>query len=134
MRRKAFWDEFHVIPGTLPQKTAFAKQVMNLKRMTRVQADRTQIYARPTRLSVKTVEIHDDDNYVRKIVSCLAVTQESWIIGFMELQVAIALQRRVALPDVVYFGDKILQATGILFAVPKFILLGIQILFLTGFK
>jgi hypothetical protein len=91
MRRKAFGRELNVILGALPQKPAFAEQVMNLKRMTRVQPDRAQIDVDPARLHMKAVKIHHDDDYARKIVSRLAVTKERWIIGSMKLQVAIAL-------------------------------------------
>ena len=71
MRRQAFRHKLHVVGRALPQKPAFAEQVMHLKRVTGVQPDRAQIDGEPTRLSVKAVKIHHDNDYARKVVGCL---------------------------------------------------------------
>ena len=91
MSRQALRQQLHIIPGTLPQKPAFAEQVMNLKRMARVQSDRGQIDAEPARLDVKAIKIHNNDDYAGEIIACLAVTKNGRIISFVKPEVAISL-------------------------------------------
>jgi hypothetical protein len=64
---------------------------MNLKRMARIKSNRAQIDAEPARLDVKTIKIHNNDDYAGEIIACLAVTKNRRIISFVKPEVAIAL-------------------------------------------
>jgi hypothetical protein len=76
MRWQTFGREFHIIPGTLPQKPAPTEQVMSLKRMRRVQSDGAEIEIYPRRLYVKTIKVHHDDDHIGEIVCGLGVTNQ----------------------------------------------------------
>src|SRR5437588_8958477 len=73
MRGQALRGELKIIAGAAPQKTAVAEQIVRLKCVASVQAERGEIEIYPTRLFVKRVQIAKDNCYVGKVVGRLAV-------------------------------------------------------------
>jgi len=108
MRWQIFRRELNIIPRTLPQKPALTKQVMSLKRMTRVQSDGAEIEIDPARLHVETIKVHHDDDHAGEIIGGLAVTNQCWIVRSMKPQVVIALERPVLFADPVQPGNETL--------------------------
>jgi hypothetical protein len=82
---------------------------MDLKGVSRIETERIEIEINPTCLGVERIEINDDDNNVGKIIGCFAVTNQRGVIGTVEAQIAITLQRRILFADPIDPGNKILQ-------------------------
>ena len=105
--RETFRHEFHIVPSTLPQKAAVAKQIMNLKGLSRFESERIEIEINPACLAVEGIEIDDDDDDVGKIFGRLAVTNQRWIISSVEAKAVIALQRGILLANPIDPSDKV---------------------------
>ena len=107
VRRQAFRHQFHIVPRSLPQIAAFAKQIMNLKCMIPSRPSESEVEINPSCLGVERIEIDDDNDDVGKIVGRFAVTNQRWVIGAVEAQIAIALQRRILFANPIDSGDQI---------------------------
>src|SRR6185437_9052151 len=111
MRRQTSWCQFHVIPCSLPQKSPIGEKIMSLECVIRVESQRTQVQIHPAGLFVKKIEIHNDDNYIGKIISRLAEAQQKWIVRFVKSKPAVALQCRIVLADTIHSCDEVPQAS-----------------------
>src|SRR5689334_12968415 len=84
VRWEALRQQFYIVSRSLPQVAAFAKQIVNLKGMSCVEAEGMKVEINPARLGVNRIEIHDDDDDVGKIRRRFAVTNQRRVISPVE--------------------------------------------------
>jgi hypothetical protein len=82
---------------------------MDLKGVSRIESERIEIKINPTCLGVERIEINDDDDNVGKIFGRFAIANQRGVIGIVEAQIAITLQRRILFADPIDPSYKILQ-------------------------
>src|SRR6185437_8024394 len=85
--------QFDVVAARPPQITSVAKQFVDLARPLGRRAQPFGGYIDPTGVNVMRVEVDDDQYHVR--TGLLAVTNQLFVGGLMELEIGVALQCRV---------------------------------------
>src|SRR5258706_9427531 len=122
VRRQCVRIELDEIAPAAPGVMARGDQILE-----RVAVARRAIEVEPSRLLMMRVEVDCDQDQV--VAYLLRVAQHLVVVGRMEAQAPVALQRRIFLSHVVELGDQLAQAVGpVALPAPDLVLLGVEVL------
>ena len=98
--------ERHRMPRALPELSLALEEVLHLERPLRVQPERGKVERHVSGLGVARIHVDQHQDHVAPVLGCLAERQQRGIIGLVEAERPVPLQRRVAPPNRIDRGDE----------------------------
>jgi hypothetical protein len=92
----------------MPEVSGIAQQIMDLKRLLRINPEMFQGEIDPPGMRIVWIQIHHHENDACQVCSIFRVAEQFVVIRGMELQMPIALQGRILTPDTIYQGDEVI--------------------------
>src|SRR6266852_3695113 len=110
LRRRRIRIELDVVARSVPDVPRPAEELMRLVAAISVDAQRLERQRDHADLLVMWIDVDDGQDHVCKVVGALGVGDDLVVLGGVEHQAVVAVQRRVLTPNLVEHRDQLAKA------------------------